>query len=165
MTSIMSAWPFSQWGIDIMGPLPMASEGERKQFAKEIFLVFCQRLGIYQSFTSVYHPQENGKVEVTNKEIVKGMEQRLGKNHQGWIDELPQVLWAHRASPKSSNGETPFNLTYGSESVVLIEISVETERVKEFKVRLNDKRRREDLDILEERGKISSIREAHYNKN
>ncbi|GKG28291.1 hypothetical protein Tco_0406618, partial [Tanacetum coccineum] len=29
-------------------------------------------------------------VEVTNRDIVKGMERRLGKTHQGWMDELPQ---------------------------------------------------------------------------
>ncbi|GKF66933.1 reverse transcriptase domain-containing protein, partial [Tanacetum coccineum] len=116
-----------------------------KQFAKGIFLVFFQRLGIYQSFTSVYHPQANGQVEVTNRDIVKGMEQRLGQNHQGWVDELPQVIWAHMTSPKSSNRETPFSLTYDSEAVVPIEISVETERIKGFEVRKNDKRRREDL--------------------
>ncbi|GJT75266.1 reverse transcriptase domain-containing protein [Tanacetum coccineum] len=29
MTSIMSAWPFSQWGIDIVGPLPTAPGGAR----------------------------------------------------------------------------------------------------------------------------------------
>ncbi|GJX50760.1 hypothetical protein Tco_0277605 [Tanacetum coccineum] len=27
MTSVMSAWPFSQWGIDIVGPLPIAPGG------------------------------------------------------------------------------------------------------------------------------------------
>ncbi|GKC28117.1 reverse transcriptase domain-containing protein [Tanacetum coccineum] len=43
-----------------------------KQFAKGIFLVFFQRLGIYQSFTSVYDPQANGHVEVTKRDIVKG---------------------------------------------------------------------------------------------
>ncbi|GKB77970.1 reverse transcriptase domain-containing protein [Tanacetum coccineum] len=29
MTSIMAAWPFSQWGIDIVGPLPTAPGGAR----------------------------------------------------------------------------------------------------------------------------------------
>ncbi|GKF79317.1 reverse transcriptase domain-containing protein [Tanacetum coccineum] len=29
MTSIMSAWPFSQWGIDIVGPLPTTPRGAR----------------------------------------------------------------------------------------------------------------------------------------
>ncbi|GJY40063.1 hypothetical protein Tco_0427333 [Tanacetum coccineum] len=36
------------------------------------------------------------------------------------------------------------------------------ERIKEFKVRTNDKRRRENLDLLEERREIASIREAYY---
>ncbi|GKC29669.1 hypothetical protein Tco_1036963, partial [Tanacetum coccineum] len=31
----------------------------------------------------------NGQVEVTNREIVKGMERRLGMAHQAWVDELP----------------------------------------------------------------------------
>ncbi|GJX66887.1 reverse transcriptase domain-containing protein [Tanacetum coccineum] len=90
------------------------------------------------------------------------MDRRLGKTHQGWVDELPQVLWAHRTTLKSSNKETPFGLVYGFEAVVPIEISVETKRIKEFKVRQNGKRGREDLDILEERMEITFIKEAHY---
>ncbi|GJV13641.1 reverse transcriptase domain-containing protein [Tanacetum coccineum] len=133
-----------------------------KQFIEGIFLIFCQRLGILQGFTSVYHPQANGQVEVTNRDIVKGMEQRLGKTHQGWVDELPQVLWAYRTTPKSSNRETPFSLVYGSEAVVPIEISVETKRIQYFDVKQNEKRRREDLDILKERMEIASIRKAYY---
>ncbi|GJS19240.1 hypothetical protein Tco_0447872 [Tanacetum coccineum] len=72
------------------------------------------------------------------------------------------ILPRDPTTPKSSNRETPFSLVYGSEAVVLIEISVETKRIKEFEVRQNEKRRREDLDILEERMEIASIREAHY---
>ncbi|GJW31479.1 hypothetical protein Tco_0051511 [Tanacetum coccineum] len=29
------------------------------------------------------------RVEVTNRDLLKGMERRLGKNHQGWVDEIP----------------------------------------------------------------------------
>ncbi|GKC75579.1 reverse transcriptase domain-containing protein [Tanacetum coccineum] len=53
-------------------------------------------------------------------------------------------------------------LTYGSEAVVPTKISVETERIKEFEARLNDKRLRENLDLLEERREIDTIREAQY---
>ncbi|GKD36430.1 reverse transcriptase domain-containing protein [Tanacetum coccineum] len=135
-----------------------------KQFAEGTFPIFCQKLKILQAFTSVYHPQANGQVEVTNREIVTGMERRLGKIHQGWVDKLPQVLWAHRTTPKSSNRETPFSLVYGSEAVIPIEISVETRRIQDFNPMKNKKRRMEDLDILEERRKIASIKEAHYKK-
>ncbi|GJY21062.1 reverse transcriptase domain-containing protein [Tanacetum coccineum] len=104
------------------------------------------------------------QVEVTNREIVKGMERGLGKTHQGWVDKLPQVLWAHITTPKSSNRETPFSLVYGSEAVIPIEISVETRRIQDFNPMKNEKRRMKDLDILEERRKIASIKEAHYKK-
>ncbi|GJZ63188.1 reverse transcriptase domain-containing protein, partial [Tanacetum coccineum] len=133
MTSITSTWTFSQWGTDIVGPLPMAPRGAR--FRVPQIIIF-----------------DNGKqfAEGIFSRHRQGNETKVEKNHQGWIDELPQVLWAHKTSPKSSNGETLFSLTYGSKAVVPIEISVETERVKEFKARKNDKRCRENLDILEE---------------
>ncbi|GKB53139.1 reverse transcriptase domain-containing protein [Tanacetum coccineum] len=76
-----------------------------KQFTEGTFPVFCKKLGTLQAFTSVYHPQENGQVEVTNREIIKGMERRLGIAHQAWVDELPQVLWAHRTTPNASKAE------------------------------------------------------------
>ncbi|GJX31496.1 reverse transcriptase domain-containing protein [Tanacetum coccineum] len=133
-----------------------------KQFAEGVFPVFCQKLGILQAFTSVYHPQANGQVEVTNRDIVKGMERRVGKTHQGWVDELPQVLWAHRTTLIFSNGETPFSLVHGSEAVIPIEISMETRRIQDFDLRKNEQRCREYLDILKEKREIASIKEAHY---
>ncbi|GJX33821.1 hypothetical protein Tco_0245378 [Tanacetum coccineum] len=54
------------------------------------------------------------------------------------------------------------SLVYGSEAVIPIEISVETKRVQDFDPKENEKRRREDLDILEERREMASIKEAHY---
>nr|GFA01921.1 reverse transcriptase domain-containing protein [Tanacetum cinerariifolium] len=48
------------------------------------------------------------------------------------------------------------------EAVILIEISVETRRIQDFDPMKNDKRCREELDILEERREIASIKEAHY---
>nr|XP_043611871.1 uncharacterized protein LOC122583543 [Erigeron canadensis] len=84
------------------------------QFARGIFPEFCKHLQIKQSFASVYHPQGNGQVEVTNREIIKGIERRLGRSHKGWVDELPLVLWANTTAPKQSNGETPFSLAFGS---------------------------------------------------
>nr|GEU67670.1 hypothetical protein [Tanacetum cinerariifolium] len=84
--------------------------------------------------------EANGQVEVTNREIIKGMKRRLRRAHQAWIDDLPQVLWAYRTTPKSSNRETTFSLVYGSEAVIPIEICVETKRVQEFYPKENEKR-------------------------
>nr|GEV51318.1 reverse transcriptase domain-containing protein [Tanacetum cinerariifolium] len=67
-----------------------------------------------------------------------------------------------RTTPKSSNREIPFSLVYSLEAVILIEISIETRRIQDFDPKKNEKRRREDLDILEEKKEIASIKEAHY---
>ncbi|XP_071694700.1 uncharacterized protein [Rutidosis leptorrhynchoides] len=96
-------------------------------FAEGYFPNFCERLKIQQNFTSVYPPQGNGRVEVTSRDIVKGIEKRLGKCRKGWIDELPLVLWGHRMTPKRSNGETPYSLAYGTQVVLPAEIQVLTD--------------------------------------
>ncbi|GJW88660.1 reverse transcriptase domain-containing protein [Tanacetum coccineum] len=70
----------------------------------------------YRLNPSVAHPQANGLVERANRSLMEGIKTRLGRERSGWVDELPNVLWAHRTSIKQSNGETPFSLTYGSEA-------------------------------------------------
>ncbi|GKE13712.1 reverse transcriptase domain-containing protein [Tanacetum coccineum] len=157
MTSITLAWPFSQWVIDIVGPLSMASGGARfLVVAIDYFTKWVEAKPLVS--TTGKHMEKF--VEVTNRDIVKGMDRRLGKTHQGWMDELPQVLWAHRTTLKSSNSETPFSLVFGSEAVIPIEISMETKRINEFEVRQNEKRHRQELDILKDRREIASIKEA-----
>ncbi|XP_071737512.1 uncharacterized protein [Rutidosis leptorrhynchoides] len=49
-----------------------------KQFAENPFKSWCEELSIKQTFIYVTHPQANGQVEVTNKEIVAGIKARLG---------------------------------------------------------------------------------------
>ncbi|GJS34313.1 reverse transcriptase domain-containing protein [Tanacetum coccineum] len=48
----------------------------------------------------------------------EGIKARLDEKSKDWIEELPHVLWARRTMIKSSNGETPFSLTYGTEAVI-----------------------------------------------
>ncbi|GKC18219.1 hypothetical protein Tco_1015001 [Tanacetum coccineum] len=90
------------------------------------------------------------------KEPVKIMDHEVKRLKQSRIP----IIKVHRTTLKSSNGETPFSLVYGSEAVIPIEISMETKRINEFKVRQNEKRCRQELGILKERREITSIREA-----
>ncbi|GJW12698.1 reverse transcriptase domain-containing protein [Tanacetum coccineum] len=105
MTSIISAWPFSKWEIDIMKPLPIAPRGARFLVVAIDYFTKWVEAKPLTSITGKHIEKFVWEhiVEVTKREIVKGMERRLEKAHQGWVDELPQVLWAHRTTPKSSN--------------------------------------------------------------
>ncbi|GJS44318.1 reverse transcriptase domain-containing protein [Tanacetum coccineum] len=170
MTSFMLAWPFSQWGIDIVGSLSTAPSGSHRLLHKmgRSEAVNINNWKIHGKVYMGTHSMQVRKASDNNLRqceiIVEGMERRLGKAHQAWIDELPQVIWAHRTTPKSCNRETPISLVYGSEAVIPIEIYIETKRVQDFDPKENEKRRREDLDILEERREMASIKEAHYKK-
>ncbi|GKE26340.1 reverse transcriptase domain-containing protein [Tanacetum coccineum] len=76
------------------------------------------------------------------------------------MDEISHVLWAHRTMIKSSNGETPFSLTYGTEAGILVEIGMPTLRIAEIDMIKNDEALEINLDLLEERREQVAIQEA-----
>nr|GEV94384.1 hypothetical protein [Tanacetum cinerariifolium] len=108
--------------------------------------------------------------------LMEGIKTRLGREKVGWVDELPNVLWAHRTSIKQSNGETPFSLTYGSVAVIPAEIGIPTYRTLMIRERYNEEEMRLNLDLLqreivfrrneasrvEDQGKLALKREGPY---
>lgn len=143
--------------------LPMVIISDNgKQFAHNPFKKWCSSLGIEQAFSSVAHPQANGQVERVNRSLVEGIKKRLGKKRSGWVDELPNVLSAYRTMNKTSTGETPFSLTYGTEAMIPVEIGIPTYRVANPQE--NENELRNNLDLLEERRETAAIKEAKYKR-
>ncbi|XP_076894775.1 uncharacterized protein LOC143547172 [Bidens hawaiensis] len=91
--------------------------------------VMASYLSQAKDFTFVAHPHANGQVERANRSIKDGIKARLGTKRTGRVDELPHVLWAFRTQKKSSNSETPFSLTYGTEAMIPAEIGVPSARM------------------------------------
>ncbi|GJZ40129.1 reverse transcriptase domain-containing protein [Tanacetum coccineum] len=60
----------------------------------------------------------------------------------------------------NSNGETPFSLTYETEAVILVEISMPTLRTAKVDMVQNNEALEINLDLLEERREWAVIREA-----
>ncbi|GJZ95991.1 hypothetical protein Tco_0668325 [Tanacetum coccineum] len=65
---------------------------------------------------------------------------------------------------KSSNGETPFSLTYGMEAVIPTEIGMPTLRTAEIDPTKNNEALGMNLDLIEERREQASIQEAKSKK-
>uniref|UniRef100_A0A2N9EZ93 Reverse transcriptase domain-containing protein n=1 Tax=Fagus sylvatica TaxID=28930 RepID=A0A2N9EZ93_FAGSY len=62
--------------------------------------------------------KSNGQAEASNKTVLDGIKKRLEDAKGRWVEELPNVLWTFRTTPRRSTGETPFSLAYGSEAVI-----------------------------------------------
>ncbi|GJZ14113.1 reverse transcriptase domain-containing protein [Tanacetum coccineum] len=135
-----------------------------KQFRDNPFKDWCEKLCIRQCFASVKHPQANGLVERANRSLGEGIKARLDEKSKDWIEELPHVLWAHRTMIKSSNGETPFSLTYGTEAVIPAEIGMPTLRTAEMDQTKNNEALGINLDLIEEKREQAAIQEAKSKK-
>ncbi|GJU71977.1 reverse transcriptase domain-containing protein [Tanacetum coccineum] len=122
-----------------------------KQFRDNPFKDWCEKLCIRQGFASMKHPQANGLVERANQSLEEGIKARLDARRKDWMEEISHVLWAHRTMIKSSNGDTPFLLTYGTEAVIPAEIGMPTLRTAEVDVVRNDEALEISPDLLEER--------------
>ncbi|GJX01133.1 reverse transcriptase domain-containing protein [Tanacetum coccineum] len=131
-----------------------------KQFQDNPVKDWCEKLCIRQHFASVKHPQTNGLVERANRSLGEGIKARLDERSKNRMEELPHVLWAHRIMIKSSNGDTSFSLTYGTEAVIPAEIDMPTLRTTEVDLVQNNEALEINLDILEERREQAVIREA-----
>ncbi|GJR61935.1 reverse transcriptase domain-containing protein [Tanacetum coccineum] len=76
------------------------------------------------------------------------------------MEELSHVLWAHRTMIKSRNEDTPFSLTYGTEAVILEEISMPTLRTTEVDLAQNNEALGLNLDLLEEKREQAAIQDT-----
>ena len=209
--TITTPWPFAQWGIDIVDPLPLgkcqvkflliaidyftkwveaealAKITEAKirsfvwkniicrfgipmtiisnngwQFDNQGFRDFCSNLGIRFQFSSPRHPQANGQAEVMNRTLLKIIKTKLDDAKGAWPEELPNVLWAYRTTARTSIGETPFRLTYGTEVVISVEVGVTSIRREVFNKESNDDHLQINLDCLDKVRENASIKMTKY---
>ena len=79
-----------------------------------------------------------------------------------WPKELPSVLWAYRTTTRIPTKETPFNLTYDIEAVILVEIGLTSPRTEFFDERNNNDQLKLNLDYLDEVRDYASQGMAKY---
>lgn len=111
---------------------------------------YCNDLDIKNRYSTLAYPQSNYQVEATNKVIVDGLKKRLEGTKGKWTEELPNVLWAYRTTPRRSTGKTPYSLTYGVEVVIPVEVSLCSAQVSNFSPANNAGMMLNQLDLLEE---------------
>ena len=132
------------------------------QFDNKMFRKYCGELGITNRYSTPAYPQGNGQAKAINKVIVSGLKKRLDDAKGKWVEELPHVLWTYRTTPCRSTGETPFSMTYGAETVILLETGFPTSRTSSFNPKDNDEQLTKSLDLIEEKREKAMVQLAYY---
>ncbi|XP_074342312.1 uncharacterized protein LOC141679825 [Apium graveolens] len=120
------------------------------QFIGSEFESYLQELWIKHKKSSVAYPQGNGQVEVTNRILLRGIEKRLKESKSKWPEELPSVLWSYRISSRTSTGDTPFKLAYGTEAMLPIEVGSPSHRAINFDEVANEEGLRTNIELIDE---------------
>ena len=95
-----------------------------KAFSKIEMSTFCMNHGDVQSQSSNYYPQENGLAESSNKNLIKLLKRMVGENKRSWDNKLKYALWADRTTIKRIIGKAPFELLYGQNCRLPINLQI-----------------------------------------
>nr|KYP64356.1 Retrovirus-related Pol polyprotein from transposon 17.6 [Cajanus cajan] len=123
---MMSAWPFSQWGMDILGPFPPA-KGQLK------FLLVA-----IDYFTKWIEACPLAKITTENVRKFT------------WKNIICSILWAYHCTPQSTTQETPYRMTYGADAMIPVEVSETSHKRQIFNGEQNAQELAADLDLVDE---------------
>jgi transposase InsO family protein len=86
---------------------------------------FAESLKIKLLSSSSYYAQSNGQAESSTKTPIKLIKKKIKENPKRWHKVLSEALWAHRISKHSAIKVTPFELVYGQEAVLTVEVNLD----------------------------------------
>ncbi|KAL8147927.1 hypothetical protein AgCh_005306 [Apium graveolens] len=171
-SSVLSPIPFAVWGIDIMGPFPRA----RGDLRYLLVLIDYMTKWVEAKAMRTINQQDCIKFMdnilirkgYPTQEIIRSLpsrkwpsrsnqsnpspenEKRLRESKTKWQEELPNVLWAYRTSPRTSTGEMPFKLAYGTEAMLPIEVGSPSHRAINFDEIANEEGLRTNIELIDE---------------
>jgi hypothetical protein len=85
---------------------------------------FVDSYGIKLLNSSPYYAQANGQAESSNKTLVKLIKKKIEDHPRRWHEVLSEALWAHHISRHGATKVTPFELVYGQEAVLPVEVNL-----------------------------------------
>jgi len=70
-------------------------------------------LGTKLKFSTTYHPQINGQIEVVNRSLGNLLRCLVGENVKNWDLLLPKAEFAYNSSVNRTIGKSPFEIVHG----------------------------------------------------
>ena len=107
------------------GPPATLVSDQGKEFVNKINGELCKKLWITHQTTSAMHPQANGLVERTNRDILAYLRKFL-EGGNVWVRLLPSLKMAYNSSWHSSLRTTPFFAAFGRRPRTVLDLPTET---------------------------------------
>ena len=80
------------------------------QFLSSTWSGQCEKSGVEHIITTAYHPQANGMVKHSHRQLKNALRSRLAASD--WLDHLPWVLLGLRSAPKEESGISSAELVF-----------------------------------------------------
>jgi transposase InsO family protein len=93
-------------------PRSIISDQDTK-FVGHFWRTLWKKLGTILSFSSAYHPQMDGQIEVVNRSLGDLLRSLVTEHHSQWDHILPQTEFSYNDSINRSIGQSPFQIVYG----------------------------------------------------
>ncbi|XP_059070810.1 uncharacterized protein LOC131860414 [Cryptomeria japonica] len=114
---------FTRYGV----PIEIITD-QGAQFTSTLITTLVNEYNIRHRKSTPYHPQVNGLVEVTNRELEAILTNAVALHKKDWSNRLPEAIWAYITTWKTTTGFTNFEMMY--EKLAMMPIKFEHKNLR-----------------------------------